>query len=178
MVDNLSHIKVKLVVHHLQTNCHICIDEVFLITEFHFILGSRCIDLLIGNFRSHSVLINHNLINRLHLTWKFVAIEDVLFNTWEGLVDNCFQYCRFDSVVFDIAIIYCVALFFFSGFLIVFHTFLVISFDIDNGTFAAVIGSSFKNDFLLIFEFVINCRWQGHCVKEFDIIVSCIELSI
>ena len=158
MVDNLSHIKVKLVVHHLQTNGHICIDEIFLITEFHFILGSRCIDLLIGNFRSHSVLVNHNLINRLHLTWELVTIKDVLFNTWEGLVDDCFQYCRFDRVIFDFAIVYCITFFFFSSLLVVFHAFLVICFNIDNGSLTAI-ASSLKNDFLLIFELVIYSRW-------------------
>ena len=177
MVDNLSYIKVKLIVHHLQTNGHICIDEIFLITEFHVILGSRCVDLFIGNFRSHSVLVNHHLINWLHLTRKFVAIKDIFFNTWEGLVNDCFQYCRFDSVVFNFAIVYCITFFFFSSLLVVFHTFLVICFNIYNGSLTAI-ASSLKNNFLLIFEFVIYCRWQGHCVKEFDIIVCCVKLSI
>ena len=177
MVHNLSHIKVKLIVHYLQTNCHICIDEVFLITEFHFILGSCCIYFFIGNFRSYGMLIDEDFVYLLNLTWKLVAIEDVFFNTWEGLVNDCFQYCRFNSVIFNFAIVYCITFFFFSSLLVVFHAFLIICFNVYNSSLATI-ASSLKNDFLLIFEFVINCRWQGKGVEEFDIIICCVKLSI
>ena len=151
MVDNLSHIKVKLVVHYLQTNSHICIDEIFLITEFHFILSSCCIYFFIGNFRSYGMLIDNNLINWLKLTWKLVAIKDIFFNTREGLVNDCFQNSRLNCIVFHVTIIDFIAFFFFSDFLVCFNAFLVICFNVYNCSFATIVCSSFKNNLLLIF---------------------------
>ena len=142
MVDNLGHIKVQLIIHNLQTNCHFCIDKISIIAKLHQVLCSCLIDFFVSNFRCDFVFVDKDFIELLDLSWQGMPVQTVFFNTWEGLVNHCFEYLRLDRVISHLAIINGRTCFFLVRSIICFYTFLIVRFNTDNCSLIAI-GTSF-----------------------------------
>ena len=158
MVDNLGHIKVQLIIHNLQTNCHFRIDKISIIAKLHQVLCSCLIDFFVGNFRCDFVFVDKDFIELLDLSWQGMPVQTVFFNTWEGLVNHCFENLRLNSVISHLAIIYLRTCFFLSRSILCFHTLLVISFYANNCSLIAI-GTRLEKNLLLIFKMVIDRSW-------------------
>ena len=142
MVDNLGHIKVQLIIHNLQTNCHFRIDKISIIAKLHQVLCSCLIDFFVSNFRCDFVFVDKDFIELLDLSWQGMPVQAVFFNTWEGLVNHCFEDLRLDSVISHLAIVNGRTCFFLGRSIICFHAFLIVCFNADNCTLIAI-GTSF-----------------------------------
>ena len=177
MVDNLGHIKAQLIIHNLQTNCHFRIDKISIIAKLHQVLCSCLIDFFVSNFRCDFVFVDKYFIELLNLSWQGMPVQTVFFNTWEGLVNHCFEDVRLNSVISHLAIINFRTCFFFSRSILCFYTLLVIRFNANNCSLIAI-RTSLEKNFLLIFKMVIDRSWQSYCIKELHIIIRCIELTI
>ena len=139
---------------------------IFFITEFHFIPAVVALTFFIGNFRVSACL--------LITTWLIGFCPGSLFpfRTYSLTRGKAWSITAFNTVdwiivVFYIAIIYCIALFFLVDSWSVL-TPTVVSFDIDNCFFTTIIGSSFENGF---FSHLLVCHLlqiaRSLCQKSF-----------
>ena len=158
MVDNLGHIKVQLIVHNLQTNCHFRIDKISIIAKLHHVLCSCLINFFVGNFWCNFVFVDKYFIELLDLSWQGMPVQTVFFNTWEGLVNHCFEDLRLDRVISYLAIINFRTCFFFSRSILCFYPLLVIRFNANNCSLIAI-GACLEKNLLLIFKMVIDRSW-------------------
>ena len=155
MVDNLGHIKMQLIVHNLQAYCHICIDEILLVTKFHQVLCSSIIDLLISDFRCNFAIVYQDFLKLLNLSWQSMSIQGVFLDTREGLVNHCLENLRLDRIISHLAIVNGRTCFFLGRSIIRFYTFLIVCFNADNRSVIAI-SSCLEKDFLLIFKILID----------------------
>ena len=142
VVHNLCHIKMQLIVHHLQTNGQIRIDQVLLIPELHIVFSSLCIDLLIRYLWGHFMIVDQDFLELLDLTWKCVTIQCVFFHPWKGLVDHCLQHTWSNGIICYMLIINRITRFLFGRSLVWFHSFLIVCLDANNRSLTCVISPS------------------------------------